>query len=169
MVKSGVCGKDLTWTLDEDGSLTISGEGEMDDYFIYEAAWFYEIVEKIIIRQGVTSIGDSAFIGCSSLTSVTIPESVTSIGSDAFGGCNSLTSVTIPEGVTSIGDDTFYDCSSLTSVTIPKSVTSIGFEAFYGCSSLTDIYYTGSESGWNAIKTDNWLPLDVTIHWTADL
>ena len=146
MIKSGVCGKDLTWTLDEDGSLTISGEGEMDDYFIYEAAWFYEIVEKIIIRQGVTSIGDSAFIGCSSLTSVTIPE-----------------------GVTSIGDDTFYDCSSLTSVTIPKSVTSIGFEAFYGCSSLTDIYYTGSESGWNAIKTDNWLPLDVTIHWTADL
>ena len=62
MIKSGVCGKDLTWTLDEDGSLTKSGEGEMDDYFIYEAAWFYEIVEKIIIRQGVTSIGDSAFI-----------------------------------------------------------------------------------------------------------
>ena len=146
MIKSGVCGKDLTWMLDEDGSLTISGEGEMDDYFIYEAAWFYEIVEKIIIRHGVTSIGDSAFIGCSSLTSVTIPE-----------------------GVTSIGDDTFYDCSSLTSVTIPKSVTSIGFEAFYGCSSLTDIYYTCSESGWNAIKTDNWLPLDVTIHWTAGL
>ena len=87
----------------------------------------------------VTSIGKSAFIWCSSLTSVTIPNSVTSIEYEAFTYCSSLTSVTIPNSVTSIGDHAFYNCFSLTSVTIPNSVTSIGNYAFWGCSSLTSI------------------------------
>ena len=74
----------------------------------------------------LTVINDSAFYGCSGLTSVTIPESVTSIGNQAFYNCSSLTSVTIPESVTSIGNSAFYKCGGLTSVTIPNSVTSIG-------------------------------------------
>ena len=84
----------------------------------------------VTIPEGVTSIWDYAFSGCSSLTSVTIPDSVTSIGYGAFKSCSSLTSVTIPKGVTSIGEFAFSDCSSLTSVTIPESVTSIGGYAF---------------------------------------
>ena len=87
----------------------------------------------------VTSIGDTAFYYCSSLTSITIPESVTSIGSSAFERCSSLTSINIPEGVTSISDYIFYYCSSLTSIDIPEGVTSIGEGAFYYCSGLTSI------------------------------
>ena len=87
----------------------------------------------------VTSIGEDAFNGCKSLTSIAIPEGVTSIGYNAFRGCESLTSITIPEGVTSIGEDAFNGCKSLTSIAIPEGVTSIGYSAFRGCESLTSI------------------------------
>ena len=91
------------------------------------------------IPNSVTSIGSSAFSGCSGLTSVTIPNSVTSIGYNAFNGCSGLTSVTIPNSVTSIGESAFFDCSKLTSITIPNSVTSIGSSAFNCCSDLASI------------------------------
>ena len=97
---------------------------------------------SVTIPNSVTSIDSHAFFGCSSLTSISIPDSVTSIGYAAFRGCSSLTSVTIPNSVTSIGDEAFYGCSSLTSITIPDSVTSIGYKAFNGCSSLTGVYIT---------------------------
>ena len=87
----------------------------------------------------VTTIGRSAFYGCDSLTSVTIPDSVTTIGYEAFAWCSSLTSVTIPDSVTTIGAAAFYVCSSLTNVTIPDSVTTIGGGAFQNCSSLTSV------------------------------
>ena len=96
--------------------------------------------QNTTIPNSVTSIGNSAFCGCSSLTVIAIPENVTSIGSSAFDGCSSLTSITIPNSVTSIGDYAFGWCSSLTSINIPENVTSIGDGAFSGCSSLNAIY-----------------------------
>ena len=161
---SGTCGDNVTWTLDASGTLTISGKGAMADYYIFSVPWYdtRSQVKTVIIKNGVTSIGNCAFADCSSLTSVTIPnsvtgignwaffqcssltsatipDSVTSIGEDAFNGCKSLTSVTIPNSVTSIANGAFSNCSSLTSVTIPDGVTSIGESAFYGCSSLTNV------------------------------
>ena len=94
---------------------------------------------NVIIPDGMTSISEQAFSGCSNLTSIKIPDSVTSIGMSAFSGCRSLTNITIPESVTSIASHAFLGCSSLTSITIPDSVTNINGYAFSGCSSLTSI------------------------------
>ena len=94
---------------------------------------------SVEIGNSVTSIGDYAFRECSNLISVEIPNSVTSIGSSAFEYCSSLTSVELPNSVPSIGERTFYGCLSLTSVEIGNSVTSIGNEAFSGCSRLTSV------------------------------
>ena len=104
-----------------------------------DAFYGCESLTSVTIGDSVTSIGDDAFSGCSGLTSVTIPDSVTSIGEWAFSGCSGLTSVTIGDGVTSIGKRAFSGCSGLTSVTVPDSVTSIGFMAFSGCSGLTSV------------------------------
>ena len=95
--------------------------------------------KKTTIPNSVTSIGNSAFNGCSGLNTLTIPSSVTSIGEGAFAGCSGLTSVTIPNSISSIGNTVFNGCSGLTSVIIPNSVTSIGGWSFSGCSSLTSV------------------------------
>ena len=139
--KSGTCGDNLQWKLTDEGVLTITGTGEMQDWHKSKPSPWHadKSVKQVIIGDGVTTIGSSAFSDCDSLTSVTIPNSVTTIGSSAFELCFSLTSVTIPNSVTEIGYYAFSGCFSLTSVTIPNSVTTIGHGAFYGCSSLTSV------------------------------
>lgn len=168
---SGNCGKDLTWTLDEMGTLTISGSGGMAYNPFRGVA---QDIKKVVIEPGVTSISASAFDGCTGLTNITIPEGVTSIRYYAFRGCTGLTSVTIPESVTDIDYYTFEGCTGLTSagpigggysyqfgwtvaipeyafscctgltsVTIPESVSSIGSSAFEGCTSLTNVTILG--------------------------
>ena len=154
--RAGTCGPDLRWYLTDNGVLTISGKGKMND-FLYSShggPWNHLKIRRIIIGDGVTTIGRCAFIYCSTPTSVTIPNSVTTIGSHAFFGCSALTSVTIPNSVTEIGYSTFGDCSALTSVTIPNSVTTIGNHAFYNCSALTSVTIPNSvtEIGYNTFK-----------------
>ena len=141
---SGTCGKNgdnVTWKLTSEGTLTISGTGDMAD-FEWDGTPWYSVssqVKSVVIKDGVTSIGDCAFGGCISLTSVSIPDGVISIGFAAFESCSLLTGVTIPNSVTGIGDYAFGYCSSLISVTIPGSVTSIGEAAFAGGSTSVNV------------------------------
>ncbi len=135
---SGTCGENLTWELTDDGTLTISGIGDMTDIY-------YDIssISKVIINEGVTSIGDSAFAFCTSLTSITIPDSVTSIGDHAFES-SGLTSITIPDSVTSIGYEAFAFCISLTSITFEGTTPpAIARNAFYGVTATA--YYPVSD------------------------
>ena len=119
-------------------------------------------IKEITIPESVTSIGNSAFDGCSELTSITIPDSVTSIGYSAFRDCSGLTSVAIGNSVTSIGDYAFRGCSSLTSVAIGNSVTSIGSDAFSGCDKLQDIYITDIAAWCNISGLDNLMEYDAS-------
>jgi len=134
----------LEWKI-TNGTLTISGTGVIPDYdsesTLDRAPWYSErnSFTNVVIENGVTSIGNYAFAGCSGIKSVTIPNSVTSIGIAAFFDCGGLTSVTIPESVTTIGNRAFAYCRSLTSVAIPSSVTYIGMVAFMVCRNLTEV------------------------------
>lgn len=133
---SGTCGDNLTWTLDDEGTLTISGKGEMRFCNWGDSSYY---IKTVIIEDGVTNIASRAFEDCENLTNITIPDSVTNIGVEAFICCESLTSITIPDNVTSIGLAMFKNCFSLTNITIPDSVTYIGRSAFNNCYNLRSI------------------------------
>ena len=151
IVANGTCGDSLTWTLDSEDTLTISGTGSMMDFDydfdeaneVYRTAapWgaYYSTIKTVLIGDGVTSIGTCAFYRCVALESVTIPGSVTSIGNNAFNDCKSLADASIPASVKNIGEEAFYFCSSLKSVTIPDGVTSISKGAFRECSALESV------------------------------
>ena len=140
-IDSGTWG-DLTWTLDENYVLSISGNGNMNDFeWDSSDAWAYhsENITSVIIENGVTSIGEFAFQNCTKMTSVIIPDTVSTIGAGSFCFCSSLADLIIPEGVQEIDDDAFFGCSSLTSVLIPASVTDLGGCVFANCTDLTSI------------------------------
>lgn len=138
------------WFFDEaTGALTITTNGGTTSW---RSSCDKTLVQSVEIQDGVTSIGSSAFSGCTALASIEIPDSVMSIGNQAFTGCYKLESIKIPNGVTSIGLMTFWDCLDLASIEIPDSVTSIGNFAFVGCRSLTSIEMPNSviSIGWSA-------------------
>ena len=160
IIPRGTCGDNVTYTLTHDGHLDIAGSGAMADNYYFERIG---LITSVTIQEGVTSIGSSAFDGCTSLTTVTIPESVEILGGSAFSGCTSLTTVTIPDNskLTKIERYVFMDCSSLTAITIPANVSMIEESywnyPFFNCSSLTSIIVAegnpkyDSRNGCNAI------------------
>lgn len=129
------CGDNLTWSLNDNGVLTISGTGPMYNYEKDIAPWeaVYYSITRIVIEKGVTSIGNYAFSGFSNLSDIVIPDSVTQIGESAFRRCTKLKQVHIPESVTEIGYGAFYS-SGLLSITIPGSVSRIQTSSFEFCS-----------------------------------
>lgn len=134
--ESGKCGPRATWSLNDEGVMTISGTGLMiTDNFNYSRSNVY----KVVIEEGITSIGKTAFKKCENLTEVVIPNSVTKIEEGAFSGCKMLDSLALPNSIESIGKYAFWGCSSLTSVVIPNSVKQIEGYAFAECSNLSDV------------------------------
>lgn len=135
VIFGGTTGK-LTWTLTEDGVLTITGEGPMPDYrdggTSETPPWYPHVnrISSLTIGEGVTRIGDYAFMLCSFVTKVVIPESVTSMGDWAFLYCTGLQEAYIGDGVTEIAAKAFAECTALKTVVIGKSIQRIGDQAF---------------------------------------
>lgn len=178
---SGKCGKNVSYSISDDGVLTISGTGAMNNFTyksdISDCPWHgvRYALKKIVVEDGVTSIGSYAFSFDLSVTDVTLPSSLKTIGNDAFWGCYGLTSVVIPEGVTTIGAYAFEQCSAMETITVPASATELGNRAFitweyYDGSyhfALTDIYYGGSRQQWYDAGGGNAALVDVPVHFNG--
>ena len=149
---SGVCGADvsnLTWALDESGTLTVSGSGDMldystvtvDDVVISTAPWadYAASIKSVVIKPGVTGIGEYAFYGCTGMTQLTLPDGVTRLGQLAFYGCTALSSVTVPGSVTEMGKCVFSKCTALKSAALHDGITTLGEWAFADCESLRSV------------------------------
>ena len=167
-VASGTCGENLTWKFTDDGTLTISGTGAMEDYEgSLGAPWseYKPQVKKVIVEEGVTYLGDYAFSDCKILVDMDLPDSLISTGKYVFayssalpyidfaGGnvlfglgafmeCHGLTSITFPETMTQITEWMFFNCEALQVINIPGNLDSIGYNAFYGYAPLT-VTFTG--------------------------
>ena len=179
---SGKCGKNVSYSISDDGVLTISGTGAMNN-FTYKSddssdcPWHgvRYALKKIVVEDGVTSIGSCAFSFDVHVTDVTLPSSLKTIGNGAFWRCYGLTSVAIPEGVTSVGAYAFEQCTSIETITVPASATELGNRAFdtgeyYDGSyhtQLTDIYYGGSRQQWYNAGGGDAAPMVVTIHYNG--
>ncbi len=168
--QSGSCGKNITWMLGYDGTMILSGTGDMYDYDYSETPWFdyRDSIRTVIVEEGITGVGDNAFIYCrnlqevrlaqslkrigeyafnfcSSLSGLELPAGLTAIDTYAFAGCKALTgSLWIPDGVTEISYGAFNSCEGLTSVRLPDGVTEIDDSAFWGCYDLADINFPKS-------------------------
>ena len=151
---TGSIGENATWTIDDSYVLTVTGTGDMTDLldgnatFASEWGKFNSVVKKIVISDGITSVGTFNFNGFTSVTDITIGKNVTDIGDDSFAGCTSLKKLTInATALTNIGVRAFRDCAPLASLTVPSTVTAIGDEAFLGCKNITSVTIPGGVEG----------------------
>lgn len=144
----GTCGENATWTFDETtGTLTISGTGDMYNYYDEKNEVFFDRpwkehgnnIKTVVIEKGITSIGDGAFIECGKIENITLPETLSRIGIGAFAYCESIEEILIPNNVTQIDKVAFYGCCTLASINIPKGITIIETGTFYYCTNLTNI------------------------------
>lgn len=138
--ESGSCGENISWSLSDDGVLSISGNGAMNNYLISKQPWYAvrSEIKTVNVSEGVTVIGNNALYDCSNLTAVTLPSTLTVIGNNAFADCENLENITLPDSLSKIGDIAFY-ATGIRKIEIPASVTAIGENAFGWCDYLTEI------------------------------
>ncbi len=177
LAETGQCGENVYWNYNNTtGELIISGTGPMfdhdrdneeipDDY----SPFYCSDIKSVVIQEGVTTIGNDAFLDCEYLETVEIPDSITKIGNGAFSECSNLSSVKIPSAVVSIGAHAFSYCYDLSEVEIPVSVVSVYWAAFHECTNLLNVYYGGSENEWNNIYFDesNDCLFEADIHYNS--
>jgi len=170
-LESGEMG-DLKWTYDDQGTLTISGTGKLErmenrwgyTYYPWFEDGFYSSVTKVVIKSGVTSIGDHAFDGLNNLREISIAGSVKSIGEGAFQYCDALEELTLYKGIETIGKYAFNCCGSLKNITIPSSVKTIDDYAFTSCWGLEKVtLYKGLETIGESAFSSNWSLTEFTI------
>lgn len=139
---SGTCGTNLTWTLDDTGTLTISGSGFMTDYtYSSKAPWYSyrSSITGVVLTDGIYSVGNYAFYNHTAIATVDLPDSLCELGNSSFYGCSALSQIILPDVLNTLGTYAFYKCTALSSVTVPNSVTTIPSYCFYGCTSMADI------------------------------
>lgn len=160
IVDQGTCGTNLTWTLNSAGTLTISGEGEMEDYqydcgpwkdYCYSYNETKPQIKRIVVNDGVTTIGKYAFNGCKRATSVYLSNTLAEIDWHAFANCEQLVNIELPDSLLAIRSSAFYRCSSLTSITIPKNVWIIESRPFYDCTNLSYIHVNNENESFRDI------------------
>ncbi len=145
--KSGKCGDSVSWSLDSNGRLTISGKGKIYDYDFdsYDeekhTPWYKynDSIKELIIEEGIEYIGDYAFYDCQKLKNISLPDSVKEIGKMSFANCSDISEIIFPENLSCIGEYAFYQCMNLENFAFPDSVKKIGDFAFQGCSRLTEL------------------------------
>ena len=164
---AGTWGGNLSWKL-LDGTLTITGTGDMKPGSAMPWNTYRNIIHTIHIEKGITSLPASSFGLYQKLTKLTLPTTLESIGEGAFATCSALTEVVIPEGVKSIGAAVFIDCGKLTTVHLPATLEEVGDFAFRDCP-LTDVYYGGTEKNWEKVSVgmENEDLLKATFHFLS--
>ena len=156
IIATGSCGENVTWTLDDQGELKISGSGAMGEWTNATKPWqeYAYAIKKVTFSGNITNIAAYSFSNCNHITSIEIPAGVEVIGKYAFMGCTKLKSVTLPEGLREIQNNVFSNCSALNDILLPASLEVLGSNAFNGCSSLvafrvhpSNAYFSTDDNG----------------------
>ena len=145
-VAQGTCGAEaggsnLTWILTEDGTLTISGTGDMADFTSGNQPWedYLTDIRTAVVQEGVTSVGTYFLYRCSNLASIDLPDGLTSVGGCFLYDCRGLTSIDLPDELTSVGHYFLSNCTGLTSLTLPAGLMSAKHNFLSGCTGLTSL------------------------------
>lgn len=165
---SGSCGSSISWSIDDTKTLTISGKGNMTNYDYGDAPWYHHanVINKIIVEDGVNSIGEMAFYELANIESITLPSTLKTLGEGCFWGCANLEKITIPEGVTKLPSMCLYECTNLTTIELPISLRSIG--AGNDETGVRNIKYNGSKTMWKEFDFSTDMGTGYTISFAIE-